>query len=420
MFGLRALTKILILSLLCLLPSMPTWAQDGAASSARAGATSGKLATDPVKLGGQLEKLYGVNGYPALIFLDRQGNVRKDLQAGDELTHQGMIAKLRALNSGVTAAPAGGEKNAGGWLRDLQQATLGWQLLLVFFGGLLLNLTPCVYPMIPITVGYFGAQSEGRVKKTFVLALFYVLGLALVYSALGIFAALTGSLFGSLMKSSWVVGGVAVVLLLFGLSMMGLFTIQPPQALMSRSGAKKGVFGALSMGALLGIVAAPCVGPVVAALLTYVGTKQDVGLGFLLFFVLSLGLGLPYLLLGTFSGSIKSMPRSGPWMERLKKIFAVPILFAAVYYGYLALKPVLAPKPATTPVTVVPAGHWAPVTAAALEKARSENRPVVLDFRADWCLPCLKMEKEILSKPDVHKAAGDAVLLQVDRTSATG
>jgi thiol:disulfide interchange protein DsbD len=270
--------------------------------------------------------------------------------------------------------------------------------------------------MIPITVGYFGAQSEGRVNKTFTLALFYVLGLALVYSSLGIFAALTGSLFGSLMQSKWVVGGVALILLLFSLSMMGLFTIQPPQALMSRSGAKKGVLGALSMGALLGIVAAPCVGPVVAALLTYVGTKQNVVLGFALFFVLSLGLGVPYLLLGTFSGSIKSLPRSGPWLERLKKIFAVPILFAALYYGYLAFKPA---PPATASTAPAP-GHWAPATPAAIEKARRENRPVVIDFRADWCIPCLELEEKVFSKPEVHKAAGEAVLLRADLTRAAG
>lgn len=391
--------RIVVLFILSLLFIVPTWAQNSGAPSAS------------LPLAEQLQEKYEITGIPRIIFLDKDGKERKDLHAGEEMkTPAQMIAKLNALNSGGKigdkSGDGGGEKGAGGWLSDLQNASLGLQLLLVFVGGLLLNLTPCVYPMIPITVGYFGAQSEGRISKTFVLALFYVLGLALVYSALGIFAALTGSLFGSLMQSSWVVGGVAVVLLLFSLSMFGLFTIQPPQALMSRSGAKKGVLGALSMGALLGIVAAPCVGPVVAALLAYVGTRQNVVLGFALFFVLSLGLGLPYLLLGTFSGSIKSIPRSGPWMERLKKIFAVPILIAALYFGYLALKP---------PTS----GHWPDVTAQALEQARREKRPVVLDFRADWCLPCLKMEKDIFSKPEVHEAAEDTMLLQVDLTSAT-
>lgn len=408
MSGLRALSKLLVLNVLCLLLTLPAWAQGPAEPAAPT--------TSNAKLAEQLKDKYEVTGIPRIIFLDAQGKERKDLHAGEELTRPSMIKKLRALNSGDKAGQGSGEKSAGGWLSDLQNASLGVQLLLVFVGGLLLNLTPCVYPMIPITVGYFGAQSEGRVNKTFTLALFYVLGLALVYSALGIFAALTGSLFGSLMQSPWVVGGVAVILLLFSLSMLGVFTIQPPQALMSRSGAKKGVLGALSMGALLGIVAAPCVGPVVAALLTYVGTKQDVVLGFALFFVLSLGLGLPYLLLGTFSGSIKSMPRSGPWMERLKKIFAIPILLAALYYGYLALKPMLAPPAAKAPA----AGHWPVATVEAFEQARREKRPVVLDFRADWCLPCLKMEKEIFSKPDVHEAAGNALLLQVDLTGPTG
>jgi thiol:disulfide interchange protein DsbD len=299
--------------------------------------------------------------------------------------------------------------------------------------------------MIPITVGYFGGQSEGRIGKTLGLALLYVLGLALVYSALGVFAALTGSLFGSLLQSRLVVGVVAVVLFLLGLSMMGVFTIQPPRFLMARSGAKKGAAGALAMGALLGIVAAPCVGPVVAALLLYVGEQGSPQLGFVLFFALSLGLGLPYLLLGTFSGAIKSLPKSGMWLERSKKIFAIPLLLAALYYGYSALKPTAsqaatvattttttmdatsqttgATSIATTNDTAKPAAtgkEWANATANALTAARLAERPVVLDFRADWCLPCLELEREVFSRPDVLNAARGTTLLKVDLTDASG
>jgi thiol:disulfide interchange protein DsbD len=211
-----------------------------------------------------------------------------------------------------------------------------------------------------------------------------------------------------------------LVLFALGLSMLGVFTIQPPQFLMARSGAKKGAWGALGMGALLGIVAAPCVGPIVAALLTYVGAKaaelgraQGALFGFAMFFTLALGLGLPYLLLGTFSGSIKSLPKSGPWLERLKKIFAVPLLIAAVYYAYLAVKPTSAAQAAQS------AGHWPAATLAKLEAAKKQGKPAVLDFRADWCLPCLKMEKEIFSKSEVLKYRDNVELLQVDLTRAT-
>ncbi len=379
-----------------------------------------------------LREQYAVPGLPTIVFLDKSGRERTDLRAGEELTHAAMLRKLGALKSGARlTANAGEETGAAGWMEKIKNASLWWQLALVFGGGLLLNLTPCVYPMIPITVGYFGAQSEGRFGKTLGLALLYVLGLALVYSSLGVSAALTGSLFGSLLQSPFAVGLVALVLGAFALSMMGLFTIQPPQFLMSRSGAKKGALGALGMGALLGIVAAPCVGPVVAALLTYVGAKADPLLGFALFFALSLGLGLPYLLLGVFSGSVKALPKSGMWLERSKKIFAVPLLVAALYYGYSAVKLASSPTQAqaSEQVTLAAGGSdekgpiqtekpWPPATSAAIDAARRAGRPVVLDFRADWCLPCLKMEREIFSRPDVLRAADGVTLLQVDLTRA--
>ncbi|MDF2439735.1 MAG: thioredoxin:protein disulfide reductase [Abditibacteriota bacterium] len=382
---------------------------------------------------------YGVVGLPALVFLDEKGNERTDLRAGEELTLPSMMQKMEALKSGEKLEVS--EESAGGWLGRLKSAPFALQLLLVFIGGLLLNLTPCVYPMIPITVGYFGAQSEGRTGKTFGLAAVYVLGLALMYSALGVFAALTGGLFGATLQSPFVVGFVALVLFALSLSMFGLFTIQPPQFIMARSGAKKGTAGALAMGALLGIVAAPCVGPIVAALLTYVAAKsgelgkaQGALFGFTLFFTLALGLGVPYLLLGTFSGSIKSMPRSGPWLERLKKVFAVPLLIASLYYAYFAFKPATtasaAPIPAasatteTIRVTSGAAGersehvNWQPATLAAIEDAKRAGRPVVIDFRADWCLPCLKLEREVFERPEMVLASKDVVLLRADYTRA--
>ena len=361
-----------------------------------------------------LQKKYQVVGLPTIIFLDGNGKERKDLRADESLTEPLMLQKMTALARNTSLQQNSG--STGSWLEKIQNAPLALQLILIFVGGLLLNLTPCVFPMIPVTIGYFGGQSEGRAGKTFILACFYVLGLAIVYSALGVVAALTGSLFGSTLQSPWLLAAMAVIFLILGTSMFGLFIINPPSFILQQNSAKKGVLGALVMGALLGIVAAPCVGPVVAALLVYVGAKANVLLGFLLFFVLSLGLGLPYLVLGTISGSLKSLPRSGAWMEKLKKVFAVLLVFAALYYGYLAYN-------GFRPKNVAPIGteHWTAATLTVIQQAKENGQPVILDFRADWCLPCLKMEKEIFSQPKVLSAASqDKVqLLRVDLTTAT-
>lgn len=415
----------------CMAPVTVSWkAGAGAASSKSAAASTSGAQSDAFQDAVALRNRFHVTGMPTVVFLGADGAERADLRAGEELKLELMQRRLDALRSGQQQGIESG--SARDWSSRFTGAPLWLQLGLAFGGGLLLNLTPCVFPMIPITVGYFGAQSEGRAGKTFGLAAFYVLGLALVYSALGVFASLTGGLFGATMQSPWVLGVVAIVLGALGLSMAGLFTLNPPRWAMAQAGAKKGALGALAMGALLGVVAAPCVGPAVAALLTYVALRGDALLGFSLFFALSLGLGLPYLLLGTFSGSAKSLPRAGAWMEKSKKLFAIPLVLAGLYFGYLAVKAI--PSNASGAVAVAAeqseAGSegaaakkaWPRATLAAVEQARATGRPVVLDFRADWCLPCLKMEEEIFKQASTRQAAdrNNVLLLQVDLTKAQG
>ncbi|MEO8036799.1 MAG: cytochrome c biogenesis protein CcdA, partial [Acidobacteriota bacterium] len=187
-------------------------------------------------------------------------------------------------------------------------------LLAIFILGLALNLTPCVYPLIPITIGYFSSQSKGSRSQRIALSVAYVVGLAITYSALGVFSALSGRLFGAWLQLPAVLIFFALLMLVMASSMFGAFEITVPHFISDRSGGRAGVAGALTMGLLIGIVAAPCVGPFVISLIALVSQLASPTLGFLMFFVLALGLGLPYLILGVFSSGLSELPRSGMWM----------------------------------------------------------------------------------------------------------
>jgi thiol:disulfide interchange protein DsbD len=329
-------------------------------------------------------------------------------------------------------------------------------LVFLFLGGLALNLTPCVYPVIPITIGFFGGQAGEGSGRPIGLAVLYVLGMALTYSTLGVLAALSGKLFGSALQSPWVLGGISLVLVGLALSMFGLYDIQPPRFLMNRAGAKTGAGGAFAMGLLVGIVAAPCLGPFVLGLLTYVAARHDPVVGFIDFFVLSLGLGLPYLFLAAFSGALANLPRAGVWMVEVKKIFGFVLLGMAAYFGRILL-----PEPFRSwllPAVLVVGGIWilfrafAPkvpglaravtgvagfllLSAAAFfvprREAKAESlafarydaasvasagKPAMIDFSADWCIPCHELEDQTFADARVRKALSGRALFKADLT----
>lgn len=218
--------------------------------------------------------------------------------------------------------------------RALESGSL-MALLWVFIGGLLLSFTPCVYPVIPITIAYIGGRSGGSRMKGFSLSLVFVLGLAMVYSSLGLVAAATGSVFGLSTQNPWVIGFVTLVFLVMGIGMMGAFEISLPSSIQTKLSSKKrsGYLGALFVGGTTGLIAAPCVGPVLVALLSWVSSSGNLFLGFLYLFVFACGLGSLFVVIGTFAGAMSALPTAGEWMDRVKQVFGVILIAMAFYFG---------------------------------------------------------------------------------------
>lgn len=211
---------------------------------------------------------------------------------------------------------------------------------LLFGAGVLTSLTPCIYPMIPITAAIVGGAATGDAGKVplaraLVLTLSYVNGLALVYATLGLIAGLTGSLFGTISTNPWLYFAMANLLLLAALSMLDVLPIRLPSWLLQRAataGAGGSASGALVMGAMSGLVAAPCGAPVMAGVLTWVGTTKSGALGFLYLFVFSLGMCTLLVVTGLVTGAGARLPRSGAWMLWVKRFFAVVLIAMAEYY----------------------------------------------------------------------------------------
>ncbi len=206
--------------------------------------------------------------------------------------------------------------------------------LLIFSGGVLTSFTPCVYPLIPVTIGYIGANSAGTKTRAFFLSLSYVLGIATVYSFLGTVAALGGKIFGEISANPWTYLVVGNIFLLLGLSMMGLFTFSFPGLLRLNGNVsvKRGILGAFAVGIAAGFIIGPCTAPILGAVLAYVGSRQNILLGVSLLFTYAFGMGLLLLLVGTFTGLAASLPKSGKWLNIIKKIFGLILIACAEYF----------------------------------------------------------------------------------------
>lgn len=211
----------------------------------------------------------------------------------------------------------------------------------LFFAGLLTSLTPCIYPMIPITAAIVGGGSTSagtgaRARlRPLLLSLVYALGLALVYAALGLFAGLSGSMFGTVSSNPWLYFLQANVLVLAGLAMLDVISVRIPTSTLEwagRTGSGGRLSGVFLMGAVSGLVAAPCSAPVMAAVLTWVTQTKSAVLGFIYLFVFSLGMCGLLVVVGASSGTLSRLPRAGIWMSRIKKVFGFIMLGVAEYY----------------------------------------------------------------------------------------
>ena len=367
--------------------------------------------------------------------------------------------------AGLGSAGAGSDLRLGALLA--QGSLLAFAV--AFAGGVATSLTPCVYPLIPITVSIFGARKAASRGEALALSSLYVLGIAVMYSALGVGAALTGRAFGSVMQNPWVLGGVALVLAAMAASMFGAFELQLPSSWQARLSGVGGAgrAGALGMGLVAGIIAAPCTGPVLAAALAFVAAKGSVAFGLGIMFAYALGMGLLFFLIGAFS---LSLPKSGPWMETVKSVFGVALLSAALAFlvgafpasrsAFSAARgPLLAAAAlAAAGVLVgalsrsfhgtagdrawkavglvlllggivygVGAGGarvraraatfaWGHDLDAGVAQARAQGRPMIIDFWADWCTACKELDRNVWADARVQAEAARFVAVKVDGT----
>ncbi len=345
--------------------------------------------------------------------------------------------------------------------KPLQGWAIIWTLLGIFAGGIALNLTPCVYPLIPITVSYFGGKTGQSQGKLLAHGVCYIGGLSVTNSLLGVTAALTGGLMGAMLQSPVVLGAVAAILVFFATSLLGFWELRLPYWLtQTASKSYTGYFGSLFMGITLGVVAAPCIGPFVLGLLTWVAGMGNPWLGFLIFFTLSIGLGLPLFFLAMFSGKLDKLPRSGEWMVWIRKLMGWVLVGMAAYFirpllpqtaGILVLAAVALAaglhlgwidrtraafqafdrlKSGAGIIGIVvatymigslimqgPGVQWHAYSAQLLSEAVKEQKPVIMDFSATWCAPCRELDEVTFHDPEIVKQAkNDFIMIKVDLT----
>ena len=372
--------------------------------------------------------------------------------------HPAIFSTLTSYpSSSAQAAPEEATQSRSAVADEIEESGFSFWLLGVFFLGLGLNLTPCVYPVIAVTLSYFGNQ-RGSTAGRAIRSAAYASGIMTMFTGLFLLAGISGQLFGAWLQHPWVLAAMAVVMVVLALSSFGLFELQAPGFLRNKlAGGRAGIAGGYLMGLAMGIVAAPCVGPLIGGLLLWVGQQANMTTAAIVGLSLSAGLALPYFVLGIFSGSLSTLPRSGDWMDWVKHLMGYLLLGVALYF----LGPLL-PRDWFLPSFALLAGvaaihlafldragrgshvvsfakgmavtsaavaiyvlfsvaqavgiEWQPYSADAVDRAASSGRPVMIEFTADWCIPCRVMEYGAFKNTEVIQESSRFVRLRVDLT----
>lgn len=276
--------------------------------------------------------------------------------------------------------------------------------LFVFVAGILTSFTPCIFPLIPITLALIQNNvSLGRFKS-FQKTLIFVLGIAFTYSLLGILASYTGTLFGSALASPYVLIGVSLIYFVMAFSLFGFFDIQILGQLQNRFSkiSTQSNFGVFIFGMITGIFASPCVGPVLIAILTYAAQSDNLIFSFLLLFIYALGLGQIFLALSLFSGLIAKLPKSGPWLMSVKYVLAIMLLLAGAFFAWPAVKSLTQSQPVDYNLRI--------------EESLKSGQITIVDFRADWCAACKELELFTFKDPEVKLFIDKNNFIKVDLT----